>query len=98
MGLPLQPRHLSEVKDFRNIGARRKQAGPQEEGNQPSTWDRVRKGINILGTAAFVGLTVYNLYVIGGWLSDWYAKRRGDKSDRGKWKRLHPRDWQSTDV
>ena len=24
---------------------------------------------------AFIGLTMYKLYIIGGWLSDWYASQ-----------------------
>ena len=56
-----------------------------------STRDNIKKGIAVFGKLAIVGLTVYHLYIIGGWLSDWYAKKRAERY--GHWKRDHMRQW-----
>jgi hypothetical protein len=90
-----QRRHISEVKDFRDHDLRGQHLRAQDD-NGPSTWDRVREGVRVLGSAAFVGLTIYNLYIIGGWLSNWYAKKRGEASLQANWRRLHSREWQQT--
>jgi len=88
----LQPRHIGEAKDFRDFDRRRQPSNQYQSSKEPSAWNRVRKGVRILGTTAFIGLTIYNLYVIGGWLSGWYAKRRGE-GKRAQWKRNHSREW-----
>jgi hypothetical protein len=88
----LVPRH--EVHDFRDAesrGQRHRRFLTTFSSQRSSGWDTLRKGISILGTTAFIGLTVYNLYVIGGWLNDWYAKKRRERY--GLWKRYHVRDW-----
>jgi hypothetical protein len=80
--MQLSPRW--EARDFRDVDRR-------QHTEKVTAWDRVKKGVNILGATAFVGLTLYNLYIMGEWLSGWYAKRRAARA--GHWKRDHPREW-----
>jgi hypothetical protein len=80
----LEPRY--ETYDFRDT-ERRQPAGT-------SVWSSVGKALSLIGKTAFVGWTAYNLFVIGGWLSDWYAKRRAEKVIAfGRYPRVHPRRW-----
>ena len=57
-----------------------------------SVWDHVKNMVGFFGSAAFLGLTIYNLYIIGGWISDHYASKRAERH-RVIWKRRHPKDW-----
>jgi hypothetical protein len=77
-----------EKKDFRDIEGRQQSKGT-------SGWDRVKTGLNVLGTGAFVMLTAWNMFIIGSWLSDWYARRRAQRT--GHFKRSHARRWDFED-
>ena len=76
----LQPRY--EVRDFRDRERREQVRQPWSESDSESLWS---KAFKFLGGGLFVGVTMYNLYIIGGWLSNWYAKRRA--ATTGHWKR-----------
>jgi len=76
----LQPRY--EVHDFRDPERRQQAQQPWNEPHSESLWS---KAFRIMGGSLFVGLTMYNLYIIGGWLSNWYAKKRAAAT--GHWKR-----------
>jgi hypothetical protein len=73
-----------EVRDYRDVERR-------QEAQKANAWSHVKKGLNVLGTTAFVGLTLYNMFIIGEWVSAWYAKRRAARA--GHWKRNHSREW-----
>jgi hypothetical protein len=73
-----------EKKDFRDIERRQQSKGT-------TGWDRVKSGLNVVATGAFIALTAYNVFIIGSWLSDWYARRRAQKM--GPYKRSHARRW-----
>lgn len=76
----LQPRY--EAHDFRDR-ERRQQA--QRPWNEPHSESLLSKTFRIMGGSLFVGVTMYNLYIIVGWLSSWYAKKRAAAA--GHWKR-----------
>lgn len=65
-----------EVHDFRN---RERRQDNLNSSPSSSVWGNVKKVINFLEKPVVIGLFIYHLYVIGGWLSDWYAKRRAAK-------------------
>lgn len=71
-----------EVHDFRDRELRQqqpRQPRSRDDPISPTIWDHMGKAFRFLGTTAFVGLTMYNIYIIGGWLSDWYAKKRAQR-------------------
>ena len=97
--MKLRPRY--EVHDYRDPEFRQPQLRPEyetyppERQSSPSAWDGFKKAFGWLGATIFVGLTLWNVYTIGGWLSDWYAKKRDERAVRmGYWKRGHPRKWE----
>lgn len=87
------PRH--EIVDFRDPDRRRQpfinSQLPSPHG--PSGWDTAKKSLGFLFRVTFVGLTFYHLLIIGGWLSDWYAKRRVERYYNQHHKRSHVRQW-----
>jgi hypothetical protein len=85
--MPLEPRW--EARDFRDREQRQQTQLARNDPNSRTVWDHMGKAFRVLGVTAFVGLTMYNIYVIGGWLSDWYAKRRADRA--AHWRRA--RTW-----
>jgi hypothetical protein len=83
----LAPRY--ESRDFRDRDQR------QQTGRASGWGDHFKKGISILGTTAFIALTAYNMFVVGGWISDWYAKKRAARM--GHFRRSHVKRWDFED-
>jgi hypothetical protein len=85
----LIPRY--EVHDFRDPEQRQGVQSWDERSSNPGVWDHIRKGFGTVTATLFVALTAYHLFIIGGWISDWYARQR---AERGRpWKRSHVRQW-----
>jgi hypothetical protein len=100
--MKLSPRY--EVHDFRDPEIRRPVEVPNNYADYPSprpgagsAWDGVRRVVGFLGAVTFVGLTAWNLVTIGGWMSDWYARKRAERAAAAvrtfHWKRGHSREW-----
>jgi len=87
----LVPRY--EVRDFRDPETRtgKVEYNPPRE---TSFLDHLVNAANVLTTGLFVGITLWNVVTIGGWISDYYAKRRMEKAGyTAPWKRSHVREW-----
>ena len=80
----LNPRH--EFQDFRD---RLHRQGISPPSSSPSMWKNFKQAILVLEKPVIIGFTLYHLYLIFGWLSDWYAKMRAERY--GHWKRDHAR-------
>lgn len=93
--MKLVPR--AEVQDFRDPEVRARQAQYPSYRPRQNAWDGVKKVFGFFSAAAFIGLTVWNVYTIGGWLSDLYAKKREERARRQQgyyWKRGVAREWE----
>jgi hypothetical protein len=76
-----------EAVDFRDREEAREAAR-----RQPGFWDH----FGFLGSILFIGITVWNVLTLGGWLSDHYAKKRMERAGYSiPWKRSHIREWDS---
>jgi len=93
----LVPRY--EVRDFRDPEARNariEQYNTPRESRESSFLDHLVNAANFLTTGLFVGITLWNVLTIGGWISDYYAKRRMERAGySAPWKRSHVREWGS---
>ena len=78
-----------EIRDYRDREQRQQIQQPRAGLNTRTLGDHLGKALRVIGATAFIGLTMYNLYIIGGWLSDWYARKRAARI--GHWKRA--RKW-----
>lgn len=86
-----------EVRDYRDPDARNAQPAYRYDSaseRQPGFWNHVHNAANFLWTGLFVGLTLYNVFIIGGWISDYYAKKRMERARHSvPWKRSRAREW-----
>jgi hypothetical protein len=91
--MKLVPR--AEVQDFRDPEVRARQAQYPPYRPQQNAWHGIKKVFGFFSAAAFIGLTVWNVYTLGGWLSDLYARKREERARRQQgyyWKRGVPRE------
>jgi len=91
-----------EVRDYRDRDDRNGQPAflyTSVSERQPSFWNHFANAVNWLTNGLFIGLTVWNVFTIGGWISDYYAKRRMERAGYTvPWKRSHVREWDSSSV
>jgi hypothetical protein len=79
----LAPRY--QLNDYRD----------QDQRQETSGWDHVRKGLGVFMTTTWVAWTAYNVYLIAELLSGWYAKKRAERGVH--YKRGHVKRWDHDD-
>ena len=93
----LVPRY--QVRDFRDRDARNARIEQYNPPRATSFLDHLVNAANFLTTGLFVGITLWNVVTIGGWISDYYAKTRMERAGyTAPWKRSHVRAWDGSDA
>jgi hypothetical protein len=93
----LVPRY--EARDFRDRDARNARIEQYNPPRDTSFLDHLVSAANFLTTGLFIGVTLWNVLTIGGWISDYYAKRRMERAGyTAPWKRSHVRAWDGSDA